>query len=98
MADFLTDDVVAAVCSHMNDDHADDNVVIVRGVGGCPTARAATMVGMDLDGIDFDVVTDEGPATVRVPFAGSVEDRAQIRTEVVRLFEASRDLLGPAAG
>lgn len=56
----FTPDVVAAVMAHMNDDHRDDSLVIVRGLGGRPEATAAWMSGMDADGIDFAVTVPVG--------------------------------------
>uniref|UniRef100_UPI002594DDC9 DUF2470 domain-containing protein n=1 Tax=uncultured Gordonia sp. TaxID=198437 RepID=UPI002594DDC9 len=40
-------DVVAAVLAHMNDDHADDSLLICRALGGRPDAVAARMTGFD---------------------------------------------------
>ena len=86
-------DVVAAVARHMNDDHADDSLVICRGLGGRPDATAARMSGMDADGIDFAAETGEGPVSVRVPFGQRLTERPQVRAEVVRLYdEACRSL------
>jgi putative heme iron utilization protein len=42
-------EAVAQIARHMNDDHADDNVLIVRALGGQPEATAARMSGMDAD-------------------------------------------------
>ena len=95
MSSWLTSDVVDAVRSHMNGDHAADNVVICRGLGGVPTATEATMTGMDLDGIDFAVVSGGDAASVRIPFAGApLRERAEVRAEVTRMFRESCELLG----
>ena len=92
---WLTADAVEAIKAHMNGDHAADNVVICRGIGGRPDTTAATMTGMDLDGIDFDVIVDEGSASVRIPFAEApLRERAQVRGEVTRMFRESCELLG----
>ena len=39
-------DVVDAVLRHMNSDHREDNLVIVR-ANGAPDASDATMIGLD---------------------------------------------------
>ena len=94
MSTWLTSEVVDAVTAHMNGDHAADNVVICRGLGGAPTTTEATMTGMDLDGIDFAVVSDGGSASVRIPFAAApLRERADVRAEVTRMFRASCELL-----
>jgi hypothetical protein len=93
-------DVVAAIARHMNDDHAEDNVTICRGLGGQPGTLAATMTGMTPDGIVF-AATVEGPdhggtdqVEVMVPWGAPITERAQVRTEVVRMHTEASAALG----
>ncbi len=93
-------DVVAAIARHMNDDHAADNVTIVRGLGGQPATVAATMTGMTPDGIVF-AATVEGAdhgrtdqVEVLVPWAEPITERAQVRMEVVRMHTEAAAALG----
>ena len=90
------DDVVAAVLSHMNDDHADDSLVIVRGFAE-PQASAATMSGLDAAAGEWSAVVDGEQRTVRIPWLGPVAERADIRREVVALYDAARERLGMPA-
>lgn len=90
---FLTPDVVRAVVDHMNGDHAEDNVVICRGLGGRREVESATMTGLDEDAIEFLAQTPSGPITVRIPFGEPLRDRPQVREAVARLFHRSEDLL-----
>lgn len=85
----LTDDIVAAVTAHMNGDHASDNVVICRGVGGRPDTETATMTGLDLTSVTFAITTATGADTVTIPFQAPIADRAQIRGEVAQMFHDS---------
>lgn len=91
-------DVVAAIARHMNDDHADDNVTICRGLGGQPATVAATMTGMTPDGIVFAATVDaadgEDQVEVVVPWSGPITERAQVRTEVVRMHTEASEALG----
>lgn len=92
---WLTPAVVEAVKAHMNGDHAADNVVICRGIGGRPDTTEASMTGMDLDGIEFDVTMGERSASVRIAFAQApLQERAQVRGEVTRMFRESCEMLG----
>lgn len=93
-------EVVAAVTRHMNVDHAADSVVICQALGGQPEATAATMTGLDAEGIAFDVATPSGPATARIAWTEPVTERAQIRAEVAAMYHRACDQLGitPAAG
>ena len=93
-------DVVAAIARHMNDDHAEDNVTICRGLGGQPGTTAATMTGMTPDGIVF-AATVEGAdhgqtdqVDVLVPWAEPITERAQVRAEVVRMHTEASTALG----
>lgn len=94
-ATWLTLEVVNAVKAHMNGDHAADNVVLCRGVGGVPSTTEATMIGMDLDGIDFAVTADGRSGSARIPFVGGpLCERAEVRAQVTRIFRESCELLG----
>lgn len=87
--------VVDAVCAHMNDDHPDDCLLIVRGLGGRSDAVAARMTGFDGEGADFDaVLADDDRARVRVPFADPVTERPQVRVAVVQLYHDACAALG----
>ncbi|NUQ90104.1 MAG: DUF2470 domain-containing protein, partial [Glycomyces artemisiae] len=61
--------VVAAICHHMNHDHAADTLVICRGAGGRPEAHAARMTGFDGDGADFAASVGDGEVRLRVDWA-----------------------------
>ena len=93
-----TPGVVAQIARHMNDDHAGDNLLICRALGGVPTATAARMSGMDADGIDFTATVDGAPVPVRVPFSERLTERRQVRQKAVRMATAARAALDPPAG
>ena len=93
-AEPITSDVVAAIRRHMNEDHAEDSLLICRALGGAPNATAAEMVGMDAEGIEFKATVGGQPTAVRVVWGQPIIDRAQVRPEVVRLYRQARDTLG----
>lgn len=80
-------EVQAAVVAHMNGDHPDDNVLIVRALGGTPDATAATMTGYHELGATFAVRVDGEEREVTVPWAVPIVERATIRHEVVRMYQ-----------
>ena len=86
-------DVVGAILHHMNDDHTDDSLTIVRAFAD-PAADAATMTDVDADGGTWEVVADGRTQSHTVPWLGQVVDRADIRREVVRLHDAAVAQLG----
>ncbi|WP_326551727.1 DUF2470 domain-containing protein [Micromonospora sp. NBC_01813] len=92
--DPFTPEVVAQVAHHMNDDHAADSLLICRSLGGVPQASAARMTGLDADGIEFAATVDEVEVPLRVPFAYRLTERAQVRREVVRMYQQACAQLG----
>jgi putative heme iron utilization protein len=95
-AEPFTSDVVAAVRRHMNDDHVEDSLLICRALGGVPDATAAEMVGMDAEGIDFAATVDGQPTAVRLAWSHRLDDRAQVRPEVIRMYREACESLGIA--
>lgn len=87
-------EVVAAISRHMNDDHAEDNVTICRGLGGQPATTAAVMTGMTPAGIEFAATVDGATTPVVIPWAEPVTERAQVRLEVVRMHTEAAAALG----
>lgn len=88
--------VIAAICHHMNTDHAADTLVICRGAGGRRGAESARMTGFDGEGADFAVVAGGAEVTVRIAWAVPLSERAEVRPEIVRLFTESKAMLDDA--
>ncbi|MGX7677845.1 DUF2470 domain-containing protein [Jatrophihabitans sp. DSM 45814] len=86
-SDQFTPEVVAQIMRHMNEDHADDNVLIVQVLGELPSAERAMMSGMDADGIEFLARVTGRDVQVRLPWSERISERSQVRAEVVRLYE-----------
>lgn len=92
--------VITAVLRHMNSDHTDDNLLIVRAFGR-PDARSAQMTGFDGEGGDWavtaagDAASDDAVSTMRVDWPGGpISERADVRREVVALYDAACARLG----
>lgn len=86
--------VIDAVTGHMNTDHPEDNVLIVKALGGRPDATGAVMTGLDGAGADFEATVEGGPVTIRVPWSKQLTDRPEIRLEVVRMYNEACEILG----
>ncbi|MCU1688828.1 MAG: hypothetical protein JWN20_756 [Jatrophihabitantaceae bacterium] len=87
-------EVVAAISHHMNDDHGADSLLIVRALGGIADADSALMTDMDGDGADFEAVLASGTVAVRVPWRWPLTERAQVRPEIVWMYQESCRVLG----
>lgn len=95
MTDFDAD-IVAGVLAHMNDDHADDNLLIARAFGD-PGAVRARMVGVDGGSGHWVYVTDETPQgehALRVEWSAPISARPEIRREIVTLYDRACATLG----
>jgi hypothetical protein len=90
-------DVVSGVLSHMNNDHADDNLLIARAFSS-PDAIASTMTGFDGEAGAWRVTTASGEEEeVRVPWRGRpISERPEVRREIVALYDAACLALGQA--
>jgi putative heme iron utilization protein len=92
----FTPDAVEAIKRHMNDDHAEDALLIVRALGGRPDAAGAVTSDVDAEAITFTI---DGGERVRVPWGETLTERAQVRKAVVRLYREACARLGvPARG
>ncbi|WP_113698492.1 DUF2470 domain-containing protein [Nonomuraea lactucae] len=91
MSNPFTADVVEAIKRHMNDDHGDDALIIVRGMGGRPDATEAVTSGVDAEAIEFTI---DGGEQVRVPWGETLTERPQVRMAVVRLYRQACAELG----
>jgi hypothetical protein len=89
--------VVAAVLSHMNSDHADDNLLIARAFAD-PAATACAMTSLDGEagywGYAVEGSGDERDRELRMPWAAPITERAEIRREIVSLYEQAHARLG----
>lgn len=83
----FSSEVVAAVCRHLDDDHAADTLLIARALGGCPGAEAARAVGVDSAALHLLATVDGVERPVAVAFPFPVTERPQIRVAVVALYE-----------
>jgi hypothetical protein len=87
----FTPDVVEAIKRHMNDDHGEDSLLIVRALGGRPDATSARTSDVDGEAIEFTV---DGGERVRVPWGETLTERPQVRQAVVRLYRRACAELG----
>ena len=93
-AERFDDAVVTGVIGHMNGDHLEDSLDIVRAYGQ-PDATSARMVDLDTEVGVWAAVVDGADVEVRVPWPGApLAERPQLRVAVVALHEAAREKLG----
>ncbi|WP_166986319.1 biliverdin-producing heme oxygenase [Canibacter zhoujuaniae] len=92
----FSQEVIQAVLTHMNDDHNDDCLLIARAFG-YPDATEAKMVGLDTNSGTWRVVNPAGEHQLRVEWpCGVISERAEIRREIVALYEEACKKTGTA--
>ena len=96
MTQGFDDAALTGVLRHMNGDHAEDNLLIVRAFSPESDIIAATMIGFDGDGGDWRAQPLTGDEfVVRVPWPGGpITERAEVRREIVALYDESCRRLG----
>jgi len=86
--------IVAGVLHHMNDDHADDNLLFARAFGD-RNATSARMVGVDGSGGEWVYSTaDETERPLRIDWSAPITERPEIRREIVAVYDRACALLG----
>lgn len=86
--------IVEAVLHHMNDDHVDDNLLIARAFGDSSAARCR-MVHVDgLAGHWAFSAESDAEHSLRVQWTGPITERAEIRREIVVLYDRACATLG----
>ena len=87
----FTDDIVTAVLRHMNEDHPEDNILIVTAFGH-KEAWAATMIGLDGDGGSWAYLLGDDERVLTVPWSGPITERPEMRSRFDSLFEDEEEL------
>ena len=83
---------MSAVLDHMNNDHPEDNLLIVRAFA-TRDATAAVMTDLDHLGGTWTYEAGDAEAQLTVPWSGEISERAEIRREVVVLYDTACERL-----
>ncbi|MEM7275838.1 MAG: DUF2470 domain-containing protein [Actinomycetota bacterium] len=83
-------DDAPGVVEHMNDDHADANLLYVQRLAGLADATEATLAGVDRYGLTLQAATPAGPRMARVAFPSPLTSTEEIRPAVIDLLDRAR--------
>jgi hypothetical protein len=86
-------EVVTAVLSHMNVDHGGDGLTIVRAFAA-PDAESVRMTALDGDAGEWEATVGGQRRAVRIPWTVAITERAEIRREIVALYDLAAAKLG----
>jgi putative heme iron utilization protein len=85
----LTDQSIATIIAHMNDDHADSTLAYVRHFAGRTDAEAATIASLDALGLDVVARCGDADVTLRIPFDHPLQDTDDARNTLVAMARAA---------
>lgn len=77
----------------MNGDHLDDSLLISRAFGS-PAAESASMTDLDENGGTFAYLVGDETIELTVPWTAPISERAEIRREVVVMYDKACAVLG----
>jgi len=92
----LPADARTRILGHMNEDHADSVLAYARHFGGRLSATAATLAGLDLEGMDLLVTEPSGESPVRIPFATPLADASAAHHVLVAMSKEATAALKAA--
>ena len=80
----------AGIIEHMNDDHADAQVLFCRHFAGRPDTTSASMSAVDRYGFEMIAVSDAGRAAVRLAFPNECLTATDVREAMVAMVQEAR--------
>jgi putative heme iron utilization protein len=86
----------APVCGHMNADHGDASIAMVRHFTGEPVDKV-TMLSIDRYGINTECIVGDTKANIRLAFPEPAEDRKAVKDRVVAMASAAVQTAAPAS-
>ena len=78
------------IIEHMNDDHADAQVLFCRHFAGRPETTSASMSAVDRYGFEMIAVSDAGRAAVRLAFPSECFTGDDVREAMVAMVHEAR--------
>lgn len=79
-----------AIVAHMNDDHADANLLYATNLAGLTEATESTMTGIDRYGVTLRVATPAAARLARIPFGKRLDSADDARPAVIALLDQAR--------
>lgn len=94
MSEVLTPEVIEGVRRHMNGEHRDDALRIVRGLSNLANAQSASLADLTPDAAVFEAMVDDTPTRVAIAWERPIVERMDIRLDIVRMHTQACEALG----
>ncbi len=85
----LTSEAAAAICKHMNEDHADAIAAYARTFGNVADVLTAEMTALDERTMDLAVDTAAGRINTRIAFDHVLADTSDARDTLIKMARAA---------
>jgi hypothetical protein len=82
--------VAGEIMRHVNREHTHHLLEYLRAFTPVQHATDARMTSLDREGFDVEAVTPAGTTSIRIPWSTRLDERAQVREEMVRLTEEAQ--------
>lgn len=92
----FSSETIAAVLAHMNSDHNDDNLLIVRAFGALDAA-SSRMTTLDHRGATWAYAAGGVDYDLTLAWTCEISERPEIRREIVVIYDAACAKLGIVA-
>jgi putative heme iron utilization protein len=83
-------DAAAGIIEHMNDDHADAQVLFCQHFAGRPDTTSASMAAVDRYGFEMIAVSNSGRVAVRLAFPNECVTATEVREAMVAMVQEAR--------
>jgi putative heme iron utilization protein len=81
----LSADAAAAICRHMNEDHADAVAAYAQTYGHIANVKSAEMISIDGQAMELDVDTGGERVVTRIAFDHELTDAGDARDTLIRM-------------
>ena len=87
MPEIITTAVIDRMCNHMNKDHSEAVLTYAKHFGQQTDAEAATMVALDENGMDLEIIVNAASKTLRIPFPTTLGNAQDAHTVLVDMMK-----------
>jgi putative heme iron utilization protein len=90
MSELINPAISDRICQHMNEDHGEAVALYAKVFGNTPQAESATMVSIDPQGMNLDVLVASETIPVRVKFDRPLKDAEDAHHTLIDMVKQAR--------
>ncbi len=90
---FLKPELKDRIIDHMNDDHADSNLIYAKAYAGLAAAISAQILDIEATHMSLQVELPDGHKTVDIAFSPALEEPSDAKTRLIAMHSEGQDKL-----